>query len=144
MTWWIGRAWKASNRCSEAVLRAEGASLAPSFGRATRRISCSSTGYVLGMLGQSHGGGAVCGVVPPVPFPNTVVKRLSADDTGGVASGTIGRCRPLRRGVEQWQLVGLITRRSPVRIRPPLPTRNPRYQLDTSGFLLLCASAQSQ
>ena len=26
------------------------------------------------------------------------------------------------RGVEQWQLVGLITRRSQVRILPPLPT----------------------
>ena len=26
-----------------------------------------------------------------------------------------------RRGVEQWQLVGLITRRSLVRIQPPLP-----------------------
>jgi hypothetical protein len=25
------------------------------------------------------------------------------------------------RGVEQWQLVGLITRRSVVRIHPPLP-----------------------
>ena len=31
-----------------------------------------------------------------------------------------------RRGVEQWQLVGLITRRSLVRVQPPLP--NPRYQ----------------
>ena len=30
---------------------------------------------------------------------------------------------PCRRGVEQWQLVGLITRRSVVRIHPPLPTR---------------------
>ena len=27
----------------------------------------------------------------------------------------------LRRGVEQWQLVGLITRRSLVRVQPPLP-----------------------
>ena len=27
----------------------------------------------------------------------------------------------VRRGVEQWQLVGLITRRSLVRIQPPLP-----------------------
>ncbi len=29
--------------------------------------------------------------------------------------------RPTERGVEQWQLVGLITRRSVVRIHPPLP-----------------------
>ena len=29
---------------------------------------------------------------------------------------------PAHRGVEQWQLVGLITRRSGVRIPPPLPT----------------------
>ncbi len=28
---------------------------------------------------------------------------------------------PYHRGVEQWQLVGLITRRSLVRIQPPLP-----------------------
>ena len=28
---------------------------------------------------------------------------------------------PTHRGVEQWQLVGLITRRSVVRIHPPLP-----------------------
>ena len=62
-------------------------------------------------------------VAPPVPIPNTVVQRPSADDTGGGLAGTIGRRRlRLRRGVEQWQLVGLITRRSPVRIRPPLPT----------------------
>ena len=30
---------------------------------------------------------------------------------------------PHRRGVEQWQLVGLITRRSLVRVQPPLPTK---------------------
>ncbi len=28
------------------------------------------------------------------------------------------------RGVEQWQLVGLITQRSVVRIHPPLPEHN--------------------
>src|SRR5438552_18023176 len=33
-----------------------------------------------------------------------------------------------RRGVEQWQLVGLITRRSEVRILPPLPTAERRRE----------------
>ena len=39
------------------------------------------------------------------------------------------------RGVEQWQLVGLITRRSQVRILPPLPVKNP--QVYTCGFCCL-------
>ncbi len=34
-----------------------------------------------------------------------------------------------RRGVEQWQLVGLITRRSMVRIHPPLPNKKRRQEL---------------
>src|SRR5918997_3245210 len=34
----------------------------------------------------------------------------------------VGKAFPVRRGVEQRQLVGLITRRSGVRIPPPLPT----------------------
>src|SRR5690606_7039979 len=37
------------------------------------------------------------------------------------------------RGVEQWQLVGLITQRSQVRILPPLPPA-----ADLSGLRLLC------
>jgi quercetin dioxygenase-like cupin family protein len=74
-----------------------------------------------GPAGLDPESGDLSGVGPPVPIPNTVVQRSRADDTGDLVSGTIGRCRSLRRGVEQWQLVGLITRRSPVRIRPPLP-----------------------
>jgi hypothetical protein len=101
MTWWIGRPWKYGNVRSEAVLRAEGASRAPSMACHPPDLVLY-TGYVLGLTAVPHGGGAVRGVVPPVPIPNTVVKRSSADDTGGLATGTIGRCRPLRRGVEQW------------------------------------------
>jgi hypothetical protein len=85
--------------------------------------------------GSPPGGGAASGVDPPVPIPNTVVKRPSADDTG-VRPGTIGRCRSLRRGVEQWQLVGLITRRSPVRIRPPLPAK-PEVSIRHLGLLVV-------
>ena len=78
---------------------------------------------------------------PPGPIPNPVVTRRSAgeyyggDPMGGEAvagapdpratgrdwflSGVAGACA--RRGVEQRQLVGLITQRSGVRIPPPLP-----------------------
>ena len=59
-------------------------------------------------------------VVPPRPIPNRVVKRGSAEGTGGMPAGRVGPCA-IHRGVEQWQLVGLITRRSMVRIHPPLP-----------------------
>ena len=47
-----------------------------------------------------------------------------------------------RRGVEQWQLVGLITRRSMVRIHPPLPNLKKRQEhqflplLFVFGFLI--------
>ena len=41
-------------------------------------------------------------------------------------------CRT-RRGVEQWQLVGLITRRSWVRIPPPLPTIEYSWCLERGG-----------
>ena len=41
----------------------------------------------------------------------------------------------LRRGVEQWKLVGLITRRSSVRIRPPLPISQPEGAQETVPFL---------
>ena len=37
-----------------------------------------------------------------------------------------------RRGVEQWQLVGLITRRSLVRVQPPLP--NPKNKEGPGEF----------
>jgi hypothetical protein len=75
-------------------------------------------------------------VAPPGPIPNPVVTRCSAgeycggDPVGGeAAAGTSQRraaCAPgpgdpVWRGVEQWQLVGLITQRSEVRILPPLP-----------------------
>ena len=69
------------------------------------------------------------------------------------ARGTVWEARPLRtlprgqatdalsyphhRGVEQWQLVGLITQRSRVRIPPPL-LMNPRR---TSVGALLCLGA---
>jgi hypothetical protein len=78
---------------------------------------------------------------PPGPIPNPVVPQRSAgeyctgDRVGGEATADISP--PLRhwglgsvshagvqasyRGVEQWQLVGLITQRSGVRIPPPQP-----------------------
>ena len=75
--------------------------------------------------------------VPPVPIPNTEVKLLSTDDTDSAGNcgkydiarrhfGIISAIREAhfkmrQRGVEQWQLVGLITRRSLVQIQPPLP-----------------------
>ena len=86
---------------------------------------------------------AASALAPPGPIPNPVVTQRSAgeycggDSTGGEAvAGTpdprtwgSGRCRNTRirtqdnarRGVEQRQLVGLITQRSGVRIPPPLP-----------------------
>ena len=70
-------------------------------------------------------------LAPPGPIPNPVVTRRSAgeycggDPVGGeAAAGAPHRRIPhrqTRRGVEQWQLVGLITQRSEVRILPPLP-----------------------
>src|SRR5437773_2874088 len=88
---------------------------------------------------SEFGLGGASGVDPPVPIPNTEVKRPSVHDTAW-ATGWENRPvpgpsslettpdsnrRPVhsghRRGVEQWQLVGLITRRSLVRIQPPLP-----------------------
>ena len=53
--------------------------------------------------------------------------------------------RHIHRGVEQWQLVGLITRRSVVRIHPPLPTENLQHNSPTDccagGFEYLFAFA---
>jgi hypothetical protein len=71
---------------------------------------------------------------PPGPIPNPIVTRRSAgeywggDPPGGeAAAGPPGAGRPgvafPRRGVEQWQLVGLITQRSGVRIPPPPPPK---------------------
>ena len=63
-------------------------------------------------------------VVPPRTISNRVVKHRSAEGTGGMPAGRVGPCAH-HRGVEQWQLVGLITRRSVVRIHPPLPQQKP-------------------
>ncbi len=82
-------------------------------------------------------------LAPPGPIPNPVVTQRSAgeycggDPTGGEAAAGPPHPRPrrpedghtvrttrepsTRRGVEQRQLVGLITQRSGVRIPPPLP-----------------------
>ena len=102
---------------------------------------------VSGGVGGPVAGGAA---VPPGPIPNPVVTQRSAgeycggDPTGGeAAAGTphprrrddatsreprargASRHEPrTRRGVEQRQLVGLITQRSGVRIPPPLPDVN--------------------
>src|SRR5687767_14350514 len=115
MTWWIGRTCTAGNRLSEAVLRAEGAPLAPSSGvpRAGSRAVSKQMLLRRPKLGKLEGGDGR-GVAPPVPIPNTVVKRPSADDTGACRwdnrSLPSSSTQP-HRGVEQWQLVGLITRR---------------------------------
>jgi hypothetical protein len=72
---------------------------------------------------------------PPGPIPNPVVTQESAgeycggDPVGGEAAATTTRphircvraLTSIRRGVEQRQLVGLITQRSRVRIPPPPP-----------------------
>ncbi len=66
-------------------------------------------------------------LAPPGPIPNPVVTRRSAgeycggDPVGGEAAAGTPHRRTDWRGVEQWQLVGLITQRSEVRILPPLP-----------------------
>ena len=74
-------------------------------------------------------------VAPPGSIPNPVVTHGSAgeycrgDAVGGEAAAGTPHHPPrdtphphhTRRGVEQWQLVGLITQRSEVRILPPLP-----------------------
>jgi hypothetical protein len=103
-------------------------------------------------------------LAPPGPIPNPVVTQRSAgeycggDPTGGeAAAGTPhpppasgvgqtarrpGADRPMarrprtRRGVEQRQLVGLITQRSGVRIPPPLPHRKSDRAILLGRFLL--------
>ena len=53
-----------------------------------------------------------------VPLANYLALRAAVLDSG--SHGRVGSCC----GVEQWQLVGLITQRSAVRIRPPRPHRH--------------------
>jgi hypothetical protein len=74
--------------------------------------------------GDPVGGEAVAGIpdwqvrsIQPVPSPlaHTNPKHTTKYDTQPSTT---------RRGVEQWQLVGLITQRSGVRIPPPLPTQH--------------------
>jgi len=90
------------------------------------------------------------GADPPGPIPNPIVKRASAGGyCGSNATGdaaTAGGPHPFLsdrlyllqsivprcRGVEQRQLVGLITRRSAVRIRPPLSAKA-RYRNPCTG-----------
>ena len=45
------------------------------------RLPCSTELTVRQFMGRPNGPGGESGVVPPVPLPNTVVKRSSADDT---------------------------------------------------------------
>ena len=65
---------------------------------------------------------------------NTLWLRLTLPFKSGIVVGL--RCelinmriarKPLRCGVEQWQLVGLITRRSQVQVLPPLPKEHGVY-----------------
>ncbi len=129
MTWWIGRPWKAGNGWSEAVLRAEGAPHAPSAG-----VPPAGSGAVsYRRCGLERGRKAVTGAGWLHPFPsrtrslNAPAPTILADSRWDNRSLPPSPS-PLRRGVEQWQLVGLITRRSQVRILPPLPFegREPR------------------
>ncbi len=90
---------------------------------------------------------AESGPVPPGPIPNPVVTRSSAgeycggDATGGEAAAGAPHRRS-SRGVEQWQLVGLITQRSEVRILPPLPIRR-RSRPGTAALLCLARRRSS-
>ena len=91
-------------------------------------------------------------LAPPGPIPNPVVTQCSAgeycggDPVGGeAAAGAARLCPPSPscpcRGVEQRQLVGLITQRSRVRIPPPLP-HSPA--LPSRGFCCLTTAHASQ
>ena len=70
-------------------------------------------------------------LAPPGPIPNPVVTQYSAGEycSGNAVGGEAAAGAPQvleslilwYRGVEQRQLVGLITQRSEVRILPPLP-----------------------
>ena len=87
-------------------------------------------------------------VAPPGSIPNPVVTHGSAGEycRGDAVGGEAAAGAPqdpetlsphTRRGVEQWQLVGLITQRSEVRILPPLP-RDCERSLDTLSTVVLC------
>ncbi len=75
------------------------------------------------LVGDCLGGEATASIPPS--------RRLRRHGTAGTTTGmTTGSARyglvrhgtaPAWRGVEQWQLVGLITQRSGVRIPPPQP-----------------------
>ena len=85
MTWWIDRTWKAREGCSEAVLRPEGAAVGPSQRRhSPGSLTRQDTQTLYELEDVGGGGGDGCGVAPPVPIPNTVVQRPSADDTAYV------------------------------------------------------------
>ena len=78
-------------------------------------------------------------------FPNLKeVQDSSCRGTGGVpiflkspkTRGFRGVIKKIRRGMEQWKLVGLITRRPLVRIQLPLPMTLESRTM-TVGFVLL-------
>src|SRR5690606_33463544 len=92
--------------------------------------------------------------IPPPPIPNRGVPGASAggygagDPAGGEAAARTPA--PHRRGpdrgisfvhfrqggVERWQLVGLITQRSRVRIPPPLPQYETAWDTVPGGFFM--------
>ena len=78
-------------------------------------------------VGDCPGGEAAASIPPSRPQGRGRAGRGAArskDVDGQAVDGLSGsgiRCGDVRRGVEQWQLVGLITQRSEVRILPPLP-----------------------
>ena len=87
-------------------------------------------------------------MAPPGPIPNPVVTHNSAgeycsgDAVGGEAAAGIPQELEIDivcacRGVEQWQLVGLITQRSEVRILPPLQ-KNENKACISDRYGLLC------
>jgi hypothetical protein len=82
-------------------------------------VKCRSAGEYCG--GDPAGGEAAAGAArPSSPTRSSTRTRTQDPHTGAGA----GRTAPWR-GVEQWQLVGLITQRSEVRILPPLPNTSP-------------------
>ena len=90
----IGRRWKRSNACSLAVL----------IGRGLNRLLLNLVSYPLEKTaGQCK---------------MTALDLFTCFGANRVYWMRIHH----RRGVEQWQLVGLITQRSQVRVLPPLPT----------------------
>ena len=93
-------------------------------------------------------------LAPPGPIPNPVVTQCSAgeycggDPVGGEAAAGTTTPRPphpprhphvhtTHRGVEQRQLVGLITQRSRVRIPPPPPPSTKTVSLALTVFFIM-------